>query len=233
MKEHCKLISDRIAVLGNEEKARWLENYVKHGIKSRGVGIPKIREVVKDVAHHYLLNERAMDQQTLLLGALMEEDFAEDKLAAIIFMQLYWKEVDTGVKLKVVSRWFDAGLIYDWNVCDWLCVRILTPLVAEDPDACIKQFTEWNNDHNVWKARASLVPFAQSKTITAHLPTISQFSKVLIRREERFSKTAVGWVMREVSRIDPGFVRSFLQEHEEWTSKEVERNAMKYLQNRE
>jgi len=36
-------IQDRLAALGNEKKARWLENYVKHDICSRGVGRSRSR----------------------------------------------------------------------------------------------------------------------------------------------------------------------------------------------
>jgi hypothetical protein len=37
----------------------------------------------------------------------------------------------------------------------------------------------------------------------------------LIKREERFGKTAVGWALREYSEIDSGFVETFIDEHEE------------------
>lgn len=54
MKETSKTIQYRLTKLGIE-KARWLENYVKHNVQSKGVGIPKIREVVKAVVREYEL----------------------------------------------------------------------------------------------------------------------------------------------------------------------------------
>jgi len=46
--EVSREIQDRISGKGNSEKAKWLQNYVKHDIRSKGVGIPEIREVTKN-----------------------------------------------------------------------------------------------------------------------------------------------------------------------------------------
>ncbi len=73
------------------------------------------------------------------------------------------------------------------------------------------------------------MPFAQSKSIADHLAIIESFSITLIRREERFCKTSVGWVLREYSKRDPAFVIRFLEANREWTTPEVVKNARKYL----
>ena len=92
----------------------------------------------------------------------------------------------------------------------------------------IWKLKQWNRDPYIWKARASLVPFARSRYITRHQKEIAQFADMLIRREERFAKTAVGWVLREYSRHDPDFVLDFLGRHAKHITWEVKRNALKY-----
>lgn len=52
MKEVSQIIQSRLTALGDEKKARWLENYVKQDIQSKGVGIPQIREVVKNATKY-------------------------------------------------------------------------------------------------------------------------------------------------------------------------------------
>ena len=47
MKEISKNIQNRITSIGNPNKAKWLENYIKHDIKSKRVAIPEIRDIVK------------------------------------------------------------------------------------------------------------------------------------------------------------------------------------------
>lgn len=227
--EIAERVREGLSRHSEEGKAQWLENYVKHNIRSRGVGIPKIREVVRDVNGSEDMASLPVPAQAAVLDDLMSGEYTEDKLAAILYQQLFWGDVAPAIQLEVVEKWFDREWISDWNVCDWLCVRVLTPLVDGVPQVAIPVFEKWNHSPLLWKARASLVPFAQSKTIANYGATIRRFSENLIRREERFCKTAVGWVMREYSRHDPDFVRAFLSEFEKHISREVERNARKYL----
>ncbi|MCB0551466.1 MAG: DNA alkylation repair protein, partial [Phaeodactylibacter sp.] len=153
----------------------------------------------------------------------------EDKLAAILYLQLYWKGMDAQPQLDLISHWFDQRWISDWNVCDWLCVRLLSPMLDRSPEQALPVLKAWNGNEYLWTARASLVPFAQCKSITEHIDTIEAFSSILIQREERFCKTSVGWVLREYSRHDKDFVLRFLEEHKDWVTPEVVKNATKYI----
>ncbi len=229
MTDTSQLLQSRLTALGDEKKARWLENYVKHDVRSKGVGIPQIREVVKAVAKEHGLTQQPVEAQFEFLSDLMQQPYTEDKLAAILYLQLYWKKQEAGPQLELISRWFDQRWISDWNVCDWLCVRLLSPMVDTVREQAIPVFKAWNTDEYLWTARASLVPFAQCKSIAEHTDTIETFSTVLIKREERFCKTSVGWVLREYSRHDKGFVLRFLEEYEEWVTPEVRKNATKYI----
>ena len=205
------------------------ENYVKHDIKSLGVGIPEIREIVKNTEKDFLLTHKSIPVQIQVLNELMKDEYTESKLASIIYLQLYWKEAESGLILELISEWFENKWISDWNVCDWLCVRLISPLIDKHPDNTIEELSKWNKDKYLWKARASLVPFAECKSISRHSKTILSFSELLIKREERFCKTAVGWVMRQYSKTDSEFVTGFLDKHKEWLTKEVITNATKYF----
>ncbi len=229
MLEVSRNIQDEITSIGIPEKARWLENYIKHQVKSKGVGIPEIRKILLRANKQFQLMDKSVQHQIEILNDLMLQEYAEDKLAAILYLQLFWKGTNEEITLELVSNWFDEGLITDWNICDWLCVRILSPMVDNMAEITLLELSQWNNNKNLWKARASLVPFAQSKTIAKHTEMIKEFSTVLIKREERFCKTAVGWVLREYSKVDSNLVTTFLEEHKDWVTKEVGKNATKYL----
>jgi len=213
------------------KKAKWLENYVKHDIKSRGVGIPQIRSIVQNVYKQNKLNELSLSNQKKLLDESIQQEYAEDKLAAIIYVQLYLKDADVKFQLSMISNWFDKRWVYDWNVCDWLCVRLLTPLVDKYPKQTIAELKKWNKDKYLWKARASLVPFAQCKTLREHLKVVNEVLGFLIKREERFCKTAVGWVLREISKSDKNYVLKFLEVHRQFITQEVIKNAQKFFKN--
>jgi 3-methyladenine DNA glycosylase AlkD len=229
IEKYLEQISSEIGGQQNPDKAKWLENYVKHDVRSLGVGIPQIRQTIKSTEKKFQLEQLPPEAQAEMLHGLMRQEYTDFKLAAILYLQLYGNHWPTKQKLTLISEWFDKEWIRDWNVCDWLCVRILSPLLDGDPGVCIKVFKAWNHSHYLWKARASLVPFAQSKTLIQHHEIVKALSATLIQREERFCKTAVGWVLREFSRHDPDFVLTFLDQYSEWSTPEVLRNAKKYL----
>jgi 3-methyladenine DNA glycosylase AlkD len=229
MNSHAFSVTQNLQALQNQKKARWLENYVKHGVKSYGVGIPIIREIVNTGENSRNISKLNMAGQKTFLNDLLKDTYTESKLAAILYIQIFWKSDKEAEILQLISGWFDNGWITDWNVCDWLCVRILAPLLDSKPQTAVKSFSVWNQSPDLWKARASLVPFTQLKNIPVHKKTITIFSETLIRRDERFCKTAVGWVLREYSKVDKAFVLDFLEKHKQWTTNEVIKNATKYI----
>jgi len=229
LNEYAEYILGTLKANSNPQKASWLENYVKHNIRSLGVGIPRIRDVIRSTEKEYKLLGGAYSSQKEMLDDLMQNEYTESKLAAILYIQLFLKKENPEKLVDLISNWFDKNWIRDWNICDWLCVRLLSPLVDHHSDITLRELELWNQHKNLWKARASLVPFAQCKTINAHWTTIENFSITLIKRDERFCKTAVGWVMRQYSKVDPSQVTEFLNKHEEWTTPEVIKNARKYM----
>ena len=58
MKKISKNIQDKITSIGKPDKAKWLENYIKHDIKSKGVGIPEIREIIKETNKEHQITEK-------------------------------------------------------------------------------------------------------------------------------------------------------------------------------
>jgi 3-methyladenine DNA glycosylase AlkD len=229
MNTYFKIILQELEKHHNPKKAEWLVNYVKHDIKSIGVGIPEIRSIVQNVCKLNKLNELSPDNQKEILDELVRHDYTEAKLSAIIYVQLFQKEADVRTQLSMFSNWFDKKWIYDWNVCDWLCVRLLSPLVDKHPKQTIAELKKWNRDNYIWKARASLVPFAQCKSLNGHLGLVDLFNKSLIKRNERFCKTAVGWSLREISKLDKEYVKRFLETHSYYVTAEVKKNAAKYF----
>lgn len=229
MNQLREVVFEEIKEKATPDKAEWWNHYMKGEIPFLGVGTPDIRDVFLHRDRETSFENLPMNRQVSLVNGLMRGKFAEEKLAAILYIQLFWMDRMKGSFLvNLVTDWFDDRYIHDWNTTDWLCVRILTPLVDSGDPQVIWKLKQWNRDPYIWKARASLVPFAQAKYITQYPREISQFSDILIRRKERFAKTAVGWVLREYSKHDPEFVLDFLSKHVKHTSAEVKRNALKY-----
>ncbi|MEN8228677.1 MAG: DNA alkylation repair protein [Bacteroidota bacterium] len=222
-------IVEELKQTGRSVKADWWNRYLKGTIPFIGAGIPEIRKILLERNRTEGLDQLPMNRQVGMVNRLIKGRFAEEKLAAILYIQLFWLgKQKNSFLLSLISDWFDERYIFDWNTTDWLCVKVLTPMVDSQDPQVIWILKQWNRNSYLWKARASLVPFAQARTIQDHAVEIQKFSDILIRREERFAKTAVGWVMREYSKHDEEFVLAFLSKHVKYTPSEVKRNALKY-----
>ncbi len=107
-------------------------------------------------------------------------------------------------------------------------MSVLTPIIDKGNESKASQILNWHTRSNYWHARASLVPFAQCKTLDYHYKSLNNAMTNLLSREERFAKTAVGWVLREISKFDNDYVFSFLEDNMDSLTSEVINNSLKY-----
>ena len=207
----------------------WWERYLKGAIEFRGVGIPQIRSVLAAWRSDSGVGYWPLADQFALALRLFEEPMAEDKLAGVLFLQEYlYDRMPWRTSLRHYSSLFERRLIADWNTCDWFCVRVLGPTIATHGSACATAISRWNQSPELWKARASVVGFVPVIAEPVYHPLVLRSSVVLIRREERFAKTAVGWILRDLSKYEPGKVTAFVDEQLRYFSTEALRNALKY-----
>jgi 3-methyladenine DNA glycosylase AlkD len=204
----------------------WWTRYMKGVIPFRGVGIPIIREVVAD----WRDAAAPVEEQFETALALIRERMAEDKLAGVLYLQNYLIEpIPWRTALPRYAELFDEGSISDWNITDWFCVRVLGPTIQHHGLPCARAIASWHKAENLWRARASAVAFVNLTADPRFHDLFERSCTTLIRRDERFAKTAVGWVLRELSRHDRARVEAVIREHEAHFSRESLRNARKYF----
>jgi len=214
----------------SEKTKLWWERYMKGVIPFRGVGIPKNRELLGIWRKENGLDKWSLEKQLDLALAFFKESMAEDKLAGILYLQnflcdkLSWKSVFIRYEELYAEK-----LIFDWNVCDWFCVRVLGATLKNNGKKCAAHLTLWKDAEYLWQARSSVVPFVNVATEQKYYPLIQDVCTTLIRRDERFAKTSVGWVLRDISKHDERFVKTFVQNNMTHFSNESMNNAMKYF----
>ncbi len=203
---------------------------MRNVIPFRGVGIPKIRELFSEFYTKEKINEWNDREQFEFAIEFIAGKYSEDKLTGILFIQNYLIEkLDCESALLEFEKVFKNNLIYDWNVCDWFCVRVLGPMIELHGKNAAKHIGGWHKSQNLWQARCSVVAFVYLKDKEIYLKLIQTSCETLIRREERFAKTAVGWILREISKSDEKFVRKFIKKYDDYFSTESRKNALKYL----
>jgi len=211
----------------SKKKKEWWEKYLRNSVSFIGVGIPEIRSLLKAWYKANHIESLSFDIQLSIAKKFIEKKYTEDKLAGILFIQLFLLKRENHKSIVLlIERLFDDKKIFDWNTCDWMCVRLLTPIIENKDTECVKIISSWKDSEFLWKARASAVSFAQVKEKTDYMNVINEINKTLIIREERFAKTSVGWLLREISKTDTIYVK----DHISYFTKETINNSMKYFE---
>ncbi len=232
-KKHLKLIREHQSNLDGAavEKTRlWWDKYMKGVIPFRGVGIPQNRELLEQWRRENCLDEWPLEEQLEIALGFFREKMAEDKLAGVLYLQNYlydklaWQDL-----LQRYEELYQAELIFDWNICDWFSVRVLGPTIKMHGFDCGAAIADWRSAEYLWRARSSVVPFVNLASESQYYPLIEKSCTTLIKRDERFAKTAVGWILRDISKHDEKYSLSFIQDHLTFFSRESLKNALKYM----
>jgi 3-methyladenine DNA glycosylase AlkD len=234
MKTNDDLIQHLQQLLDQASSARtkrWWEQYLRHVIPFRGVGIPEIRTQLARWREATGVAAWPLERQLKLALQLFEPPVAEDKLAGILFLQNYlYDRLPWAMLIERYEQLYARNLIFDWSTCDWFGVRVLGPTIARHGRPCARAVAAWRDADDLWQARSSVVAFVPVAANTAFYSLILDSCAVVIRRDERFAKTAVGWMLREMSKHDGPRVLAFLDANLQWFSLEALRNALKYFE---
>ena len=216
----------------------WWTKYLRGAASFRGVKMADVRKAV----HAWFKEERLGDQlsvrqQNDLALTLLEEDYAEEKLAGVLFLQeilLPAGALDWHSDLPRFARLFEEGYIRDWSICDWFCVKVLGPLVEQQGEECARAISEWRVADSLWQQRSSIVAFANlasegDRNFPGFTEMVLDNCSHLLGSQERFVQTGVGWVLRELSRWDQNRVVAFVEANLDRFSREALKNAIKYL----
>lgn len=214
-----------------EKTKLWWERYLRGVIPFRGIGIPRNRQLLAEWRTRNGIDRWPYEEQLTLALEFIKEQIAEDKLAGILFIQNYlYNKLPWEMLLGRYSEIYDRGMIFDWNTCDWFCVRVLGPMVKGSGERGARAIISWKDAPYLWKARSSVVPFVGLAGEASYYPYIKEGCATLIGREERFSKTAVGWILHSISRHDRRFVLSFVEDHLDAFSVESLANALRHFE---
>jgi 3-methyladenine DNA glycosylase AlkD len=209
----------------------WWERYLKGEAAFRGVPMAEVRRATKAWWHDENLDSRSGRIRRDAALELFASRFTEDKLAGTIALSELCIEDLSDRDLPAFARLFDQAHIGDWNVTDWFAVKVLANLVCEsdDPARTARAIADWRDGRTLWQRRAGLVAFANlarhgDAAFDGQTDLLLGTADVLVRDPERFSQTAVGWVLRELGVAEPERVSAFARDHRERLSREALRN---------
>ncbi len=223
-------LQQMLLAIADENIRQWWELYLRGVIPFRGVGIPAIRRPLADWRKVTGIASLPEAEQLQVALALFEQPYAEDKMAGVLYLQLYLQDRLPWESLfKAYESLYSRRLIFDWNTCDWFCVRVLGPTLMREGLPCARVLRSWSEAPYLWQARSGVVPFIKVAGNASYYPDIEAVCSTVIRRDECFAKTSVGWLLRDVSRYDKAFVRGFVERHYLHFSIEAIQKVTKYF----
>ncbi|MDY6911507.1 MAG: DNA alkylation repair protein, partial [Chloroflexota bacterium] len=213
-------LQERLQIKSNANLQEWWESYLKHEAKFRGLRMLDIQSIVHKWYFEFGLDSAlSVDEQKQLALDLFREEYTEDKIAGIVFLQeillpigaIKWES-----DLPSLAVLFREGYISDWNVCDWFCVKVLGPLVGQQGKDCAQAISKWRKSDNLWQCRASGVAFANlAKKGDGNSPgfmdMMFEICAETVMHDERFSQTGTGWLLRELSNAGEERVKDFIE----------------------
>lgn len=215
----------------------WNEKYLKGVISFRGLKTQPTRTCLNQWWKEEVEKETSVDEQKDLAFLLIEEKYSEDKLSGILILQEKIFPHLQKEDLVRLEKSFDKGHIYDWSTCDWVCIRVLQKFAENNPENT-KHIASWRTAENLWRKRASCVAFVNlakkgDNFFPGFTDLLLQVCGTVVQSKERFHQTGTGWLLRQISVIEPKAVSLFIETNYSYFSREGLRYALEKMSQKE
>ncbi|GAA3280696.1 DNA alkylation repair protein [Paenarthrobacter aurescens] len=205
------------------ERGRGAQAYMKSEMPSLGVRVPEVRKIVKAATKQFPLTSPD-ELRHAVLELWRKAEVREERYAAIDL---------TG--LKIVAEDLQMLPVYEeiirtgawWDLVDGVAHRILGLLLAHR-STMTPILLQWSADVDMWVRRAAITAQlgAKSKTDTGLLAAVITSN---LADNEFFIRKAIGWALREYSKTDPSWVRTFVSTNGHELSPLSVREALRLL----
>ena len=162
-----------------------------------------------------------------VLSLFREATFREEWYAALELLAAprysEWLNVDSVPLCETLiceSGW--------WDVVDEVATRRLGPILMKERVALTPVLGNWASDSDRWKRRTSILVQLKHKENT-DLNLLTQTIVSNLGDTDFFLRKGIGWALREYSKTDPAWVKSFVSEWEGVMSPLSRREALRYV----
>ena len=190
-------VIEALRPLGSAERAEQTKRYLKSELDFLGVPLPDIRRVVKQ--------HKDADPEVLWRQPLWEA-----RMAAVELLKLRVGDL-TADDLPLLERLIREGA--GWALVDPLSGDI-AGRIALDHAGAWPVIDTWAVDQDFWVRRSALLCLLPGiRAGRPDLRRLDRYAAAMIGEKEFFIRKAIGWVLRELSKKDPGFVTAWTERH--------------------
>lgn len=205
-KEFVATLKPQLTALRNRTAAIGAQSYMKDIAPFLGVKTPERRTLVKKIARE--LDLPTSDELAQTARALWKQEEREFHYSAFDLIQIH---IDIANK-KFLEEHVEYLITHKswWDTVDGLGSAAVSPLT--DKYGCEKLIEKWNKSENIWLIR-SAIQHQRGRKYEADNKLILRYCHEHADSQEFFIVKAIGWALRDMSKLSPRDVRNFLREH--------------------
>jgi len=186
--------------------APWMQRYMRDQFKYLGIKTPQLQTLLRQhIAIHGLPPLADLDATLRDLWALPQREFqyAATSLLGRLETQLPAGFIRTLEYLIVTKSW--------WDTVDTITTGTLGVHFKRYPAVKARYLAKWRKSKNFWLRRASIL-FQLNYKQDTDFPLLKAIIRENTGSKEFFINKAIGWALRQYTRIDPRGVRKFVAE---------------------
>lgn len=203
----------------NSEQAAKMSAYMKNKFEFLGIQKPKLKEMEKP----YLKESKKYDFDWEFVKICWGKEYREAQYVAIDYLTMNAKKhtVEDLPKLELLitsKSW--------WETVDSL--DALVGHIVQKDKALEKTMLEWSVSDNIWVRRVA-IDFQQGFKEKTNAELLEAIICNNLGSNEFFINKAIGWSLRDYSKVNPDWVRDFLARYQNQLSALSKKEAGKYL----
>ena len=206
--EYIKALETQFESHSNAIIAEGQKAYMRHQFEFYGIKAPLRREIQKPFLKKEFLppkSELESIVKTLWSKPEREYQFFAQELVFKYTKQFAEKHIGLLEFMVTHKSW--------WDTVDYIAVRLIGPYFDLYPGQLHFYIEKWLASGNIWLQRCCLLYQLKRKDKT-DTQRLSYTIQQLLGSKEFFINKAIGWVLREYSRTNPEWVKSFVADYE-------------------
>lgn len=201
-------VQGRLPALGDKKVAFGAQAYMKDIAPFLGVKTPERRKLFKEIFRDLPTpTSKELGETSRALWKLREREY---HYAACDLIDFFIESADKNF-LKDHVEYLITQKSW-WDTVDTLGSVAISPLTIKYPS--ISLMRSWNKSSNMWLNRAA-IQHQRGRKHDTDIPLLLEFLDTHAGESEFFIAKAIGWALRDLSRVNNSEVKKFLKAHPE------------------
>jgi len=199
-----------LAVQADPVKAVATQAYMKSSMPYRGVASPGVKAVVASVVadHPFATRDVWLDAA---LRLWRDAKFREERYVCLgILGQRRYANWRDAAMLPVYEELVTTGAW--WEFADEIASRHVGPILLAERATVTPVVRGWITSPDMWLRRSSIICQLSAKD-AVDLDLLTDAIESNASDRDFFVRKAIGWALRQHAKIDPGWVRAFVDTH--------------------